>query len=246
VPSLVIGPQFNGECLAMWWHRMISPFLTKGEGSPQEINQSMVGVLTRLLTDSKLGTDRYDVRLDLNLLALPRPMVGMLLKALTVGLVGLLAFFCRTRTTRRDDPRLLGEFALIVLTMLFVSERSWKHHYVTMLLPYTYLTYRAMLPTFPLWTRRLLTAALVLSALMMITTSSEVGGLVADGQGHKIAQGYGMFLWAGVVLYLATAWRVWVERKDGIVDTIDNVTPGRGPHLPASHRVDRVGPSLTR
>jgi hypothetical protein len=114
-----------------------------------------------------------------------------------------------------------------------------------MLLPYTYLTYRAMLPTFPRWTRRILTGALVLSALMMVTTSSEVGGLVADGQGHKIAQGYGMFLWAGVVLYLATAWRVWVERNDGIVDTIDNVPPGRGPHLPVSHRADRVGPSLT-
>ena len=26
--------------------------------------------------------------------------------------------------------------------MLFVSERSWKHHYVTLLLPYTYLVYR--------------------------------------------------------------------------------------------------------
>src|SRR3954447_7617288 len=142
VPSLIIGPQFNGECLAMWWRRMISPFLTKGEGSPQEINQSMVGVLTRLLTETKLGTNRYDVHLDLNLVAWPRPLVGLLLKALSVGLVGLLAFLCRTRAARRDDPRLLGEFTLIVLTMLFVSERSWKHHYVTLLLPYTYLTYR--------------------------------------------------------------------------------------------------------
>ena len=60
VPSLVIGPQFNGECLGMWWHRMVSPFVVKGVGSPQEINQSMVGVLTRLLTDTnalaKAGT----------------------------------------------------------------------------------------------------------------------------------------------------------------------------------------------
>ena len=54
-------------------------------------------------------------------------------------LLGLLAFLCRTKTTDRRDPRLLGEFALVVLTMLFVSERSWKHHYVTVLLPYTYL-----------------------------------------------------------------------------------------------------------
>ena len=32
---------------------MISPFLVKGVVSPQEINQSMVGVLTRLLTDDQ-------------------------------------------------------------------------------------------------------------------------------------------------------------------------------------------------
>ncbi len=77
VPSLIIGPQFNGECLAMWWQRMISPFLTKGEGSPQEINQSMVGVLTRLLTDAKIGSGRYDVHLDVNLVSWPRPLVGL-------------------------------------------------------------------------------------------------------------------------------------------------------------------------
>jgi alpha-1,2-mannosyltransferase len=238
VPSLMIGPQFNGECLAMWWRRMISPFLSKGEGSPQEINQSMVGVLTRLLTDTKLGKNRYDVHLDLNLVAWPRPLVGLLLKVLSVGLVGLLAFFCRTRTTRRDDPRLLGEFTLIVLTMLFVSERSWKHHYVTLLLPYTYLTYRVFLPKIPRWGRALLATALAMSALLIATTSSEFGGLFAAGQGHKIAQGYGLFLWAGVVLYIATAWRVWVERGHVSVDKTEYGAVGRGPHLPASHLAD--------
>ena len=44
VPSLVIGPQFNGECLGMWWHRMVTPFVVKGATSPQEINQSFAGV----------------------------------------------------------------------------------------------------------------------------------------------------------------------------------------------------------
>jgi alpha-1,2-mannosyltransferase len=238
VPSLMIGPQFNGECLAMWWRRMISPFLSKGEGSPQEINQSMVGVLTRLLTDAKLGTNRYDVHLDLNLVAWPRPLVGLLLKALSVGLVGLLALFCRTRAARRDDPRLLGEFTLVVLTMLFVSERSWKHHYVTLLLPYTYLTYRVFLAGVPRWSRVLLATALAMSALLIATTSSEFGGLFADGQGHKIAQGYGLFLWAGVVLYIATAWRVWVEREHVSVDKTEHGPVGRGPHRSASHLVD--------
>ena len=68
VPSLVIGPQFNGECLGMWWHRMITPFVVKGATSPQEINQSMVWrVLTRLLTDLTPGQGRYDAHIDLNL-----------------------------------------------------------------------------------------------------------------------------------------------------------------------------------
>ena len=51
----------------------------------------------------------------------------------------------------------------------------------------------------------LLAGAMWGSVLLMATTSSELGGLFARHQGHKIAQGYGMFLWAGVVLYAATA-----------------------------------------
>ena len=211
VPSAILGPTFNWQCLAMWWHRMLSPYLEQGVASQQEINQSMVGVLMRLLTEAKTGTGRYDVHLDVNLASWPPEMVGYLIKGLSVGCVGLLALLCRTKTDRRDDPRLFGEFALVVLTMLFVSERSWKHHYVTLLLPYTYLMYRVGVAPLATRTRVVLTAFMVVSALFMATTSSELGGLFARHQGHKIAQGYGMFLWAGVLLYVATAWRVWTE-----------------------------------
>jgi 4-amino-4-deoxy-L-arabinose transferase-like glycosyltransferase len=124
-----------------------------------------------------------------------------------------LAWICRTRTARRDDTRLLGEWALVVLTMLFVSERSWKHHYVTLVLPYAYLVYRMGFSTLRKEQRRVLAGALALSALLMASTSSEIGGLFLDGQGHKLAQGYGMFLWAGVVLYVATAWLVLRETR---------------------------------
>ena len=51
----MIGPEFNGECLGMWWHRMVTPFVVKGATSPQEINQSFPGVLSRLLTDLTPG-----------------------------------------------------------------------------------------------------------------------------------------------------------------------------------------------
>jgi hypothetical protein len=38
----------------------------------------------------------------------------------------------------------------------------------------------------------------------MLSTSSEFGGLFADGTGHKLALFYGMFFWSGVALYIGT------------------------------------------
>ena len=213
VPSLVLGPQFNGECLGMWWHRMLSPYLTKGLVGDQEMNQSMVGVLTRLSTTPRGMEGPYARKLmGLNLVDWSPQVVSGLVKTLSLVLVGLLAVFSRTKTDRRTDPRLLGEFSLVVLTMLFVSERSWKHHYVTLLLPYTYLMYEFGIAREV--TRRARLAILVAistSVLLMATTSNVLGNLFVQHEGHKVAQGYGMFLWAGVVLYLATAWRVWRE-----------------------------------
>jgi hypothetical protein len=214
VPSAVLGPQFNGLCLGTWWHRMLSPYLTRGVVGDQEMNQSMVGVLTRLATAPRGIAGPYARKLvGLNLVSWAPQVVIIVVKMLSLAMVGLLAILCRTRAVRRTDPRLLGEFALIVLTMLFVSERSWKHHYVTLLLPYTYLMYEfALAPRVTTRVRVLLSVAIWGSVLLMATTSNDLGGALAGPEGPKIAQGYGMFLWAGVALYLATAWRVWVER----------------------------------
>lgn len=208
VPSLLVGPRFNYECLTMWWHRMLTPFLVEGSASPQEINQSMVGVLTRLLTEIQPGTSRYDLHLDVNLTAWSPQVVGYLVKGLALVLLGALGFFCRARTDDRRDPRFLGEVALVVLTMLFVSERSWKHHFVTLVIPYTYLVWELYSPAGTPWRRWLIGGAMGASFLLMATTSTEFGGMFADGRGHEIAQGYGMFLWAAVVLYVAVAWRL--------------------------------------
>lgn len=209
VPALVIGPEFNARCLGSWWQTMMSPFLTQGASSPQEINQSMGGVLTRLLTETKTGDGRYDVHIaSLNLVSLKPSTVRIVVKGASLGLLVLLAFFCRTKTTRRDDPRLLGEFALVVLTMLFLSERSWKHHFVTMLLPFTYLMAQFAYGGMKSGGRIIVSTAMWASVVLMATTSPELGGLFANHQGHKLAQGYGMFLWAAVALYGATAWRV--------------------------------------
>jgi alpha-1,2-mannosyltransferase len=237
VPAVVLGPAFNGQCLAMWWHRILSPYLTRDVMSVQEVNQSMIGVLSRLLTQGTEG--RYERLLDLNLASWPPSTVATLAKILSIGLVGLLLALCRTRATRRDDPRLLGEFALVVLTMLIVSERSWKHHFVTLLLPYVYLCYLAYVAPAPFRLRVALTGFLWASVLLILTTSSEVGGQFASGLGHKIALYYGMFFWGAVALYVATAWQVLGRRDRPIDEPSVAAGPVPGPHRrPASVRQD--------
>lgn len=212
VPVVVLGPDLASQCLGSWWHRIISPYVSGGVVGDLEINQSMVGVVNRLMVlDETPG--RYGSTLKLNIVNWDPRLVARILKVLSIGWVGVLFLLCRTRTDRRDDPRLLGEFSLVVLTMLFVSERSWKHHYVTLLLPITYLAYRLFRPDIARRDKWLIGSALGLAMFLIGTTSSEIGGWFADGKGHKIAQFYGMYFWAGVVIYLATAWRVVVEGR---------------------------------
>jgi alpha-1,2-mannosyltransferase len=211
---------------------MVTPFVVKGASSPQAVNQSLFGVFSRLFTELTPGKGPYDVHLDLNVASWPPWLVNYLIKAVALGLVGLLALFCRTKTTDRRDPRLLGEVALVVLTMLFVSERSWKHHYVTVLLPYSYLVSEFFSSRVGPRSRSVLVGSWALSFVLMAAASPDLGGLFAEGQGHEIAQGYGSFLWAGVVLYAMVAWRVWARRRE-VPPPADSLDPGSP--IPRSH-----------
>ena len=235
IPSLVLGVKFNWTCLTSWYRLILGPYVEKGVASPQEVNQSMVGVISRLTTDAKpAGLHGYaglpDYLMERNLVSWSPQTVNWIVKGLSLVFVAMLPVFCRTKTQRRDDPRLLGEFALVVLTMLIVSERSWKHHFVTIVLPYTYLVARvAVLPG----TKRLkrgLAGSLFLSAFLMACTSSEFG-FVFGKHGHKIAQYYGLFLDAALVVYVVTAWRVMVELKTPLVEVKEGPKPVPPPHL---------------
>jgi alpha-1,2-mannosyltransferase len=160
---------------------------------------------------------------------LPAWMVTYLFKALALSIVGLLAFLCRTKTSDRSDPRLLGEVSLIVLTMLFLSERSWKHHYVTLLLPYSYLVGEFFSNRLGPRARALLVGSWAVTFSLMAAASADLGGLFAEGEGHEIAQAYGSFLWAGVVLFAMVAWRVWARRAEPSPSTSPE-TPGASIH----------------
>jgi lipopolysaccharide export LptBFGC system permease protein LptF len=94
---------------------------------------------------------------------------------------------------------LAAEFSIVILGMLLFSERTWKHHCVTFLLPFTVLAY--CLSAYWPRNRAVLLGALSAVFLLMLTTSTGLGE--SQERFGKLAQTYGAYVAAYLVM-LAT------------------------------------------
>jgi hypothetical protein len=241
--SLAGGFERNWAALTAWKEGMIDPYLVRGEVTSERENQSLPGVLTRLFTLSPSFASHVDgVHMPLayhNLADLPSDFVRWVVQACQLLFLGLMVALCRSPVRESDIPpadvrrgwRLAAEFSLILVAMLVFSERTWKHHCVTLLLPFAVLCYGLA----ALRLRAAGVAALAAALLMLTTSSGVVGddgpkasrefegitvavgptafvgatesgatarlGLVPDSPG-KLAQVYGAYLWAFLALLI--------------------------------------------
>jgi hypothetical protein len=207
LPGALLGWERNGELAQGWWQQMAAPYLAGsrlGVTQTEHVNQSLLGVLARWCTDSVAIPARppqvaQDVRI--NVLALSPEAFRWLHRA-ACALV-LLAALAASRAPRaqRDSDRTLGEWALFALAMLFVSERSWKQHYVTLCLPLAYLCWRLAREPAGARDKRIAAGSLVLAALCLGASGSGVAGSL----GSDYAESWGVFLLGGLALFAATA-----------------------------------------
>src|SRR5262249_58323236 len=137
-----------------------------------------------------------------NVASLDPSAVRWLLKGCMGAFALAVVWWCRTPTRPRQGWRLSAEFALVVLGMLLFSERTWKHHCVTMMLPFAVLCFylAACQPGIKLRTYLIGTLAAV--ALLMAATSTSL--LAWEGMA-KLAQVYGAYVWAYFLLIAALA-----------------------------------------
>jgi hypothetical protein len=220
-PGVVLGPARNVELLKSWCDVMVAPYVVRGQVETLQVNQSLPGLVYRLCTDSP-GIRFKDGSIHrVNFISLDSEVARWGLKAAVLAILAWLAFVCRTPTDDRRDWRLSGEFALVCIAMLFISERSWKHHYVTMALPFAVVVSHWVLRSRG-WAAHGLVAALASSLLLMASTSTELGGWMGR-EGHKYAQAYGMFFLSAQVVFVAIS--------------VVLLRAGHGSAAPASHRV---------
>src|SRR5262249_5829535 len=104
---------------------------------------------------------------------------------------------CRTALSQRQGWRQPAEFALVLLGMLLFSERTWKHHCVTLLLPFAVLCYNLAMPQ-NRGVRFYLTGSLIAVFVLMSLTSTTLVAVDA-----KMAQVYGAYVWSYLILIAA-------------------------------------------
>jgi len=228
LPALFVGWERNLELDAAWWEQMVAPYLAGRELTllqTEHINQSLLGVLGRLTTDAvaipAVTTGGAD--LSVNLLSLsPAGFRFLHLGAMSLT-VGLLVACLAPRDDRRG-PVVLAEFALLALAMLFLSERSWKHHYVLLVFPMAFLVLQ-LVPGALGRARRAAWVGLTVAALAIGGTGSAFLGK----HGSNLAEAYGSFLIGGLALFAACGWalRVWI-RTEAPTKGVDASEPESG------------------
>lgn len=212
VPAALMGWENNERHLVSWYYDMVRPFVVEGKVTSEHHNQSLPGLVARLATHSPsfstyVNNEYTPLHYD-NLLDLSPQQARWLVKG-CMGLFALMiVWVCRTPTTPREGWRLAAEFSIILLGMLLFSERTWKHHCVTLVLPFAVICYYLATASSGKGMRAYLIGSLAAAMLLMAATSNTAH----DGDVHhdrlyqlfaKQAQVYGTFVLAYVVLLAA-------------------------------------------
>ena len=145
VPGVRLGFPENQRQLASWYRDMVYPFLVEGKVTSEHNNQSLAGVVYRLTTHSPSFSTYVDnrytpVRYD-NLLDLPLPLARLLVKA-GMGLFALaVVWSCRTPTAARRAGDYPPSSPWSPSACCSSASGTWKHHCVTLVLPFAVLSY---------------------------------------------------------------------------------------------------------
>ncbi len=148
VPLIAMGVAFGPEHFFLltgtWLENLIMPGLVKGSWYPIHINQSIPGVLSRYL----LGGDNGNIFWNpddnpassqrnfgyIHVAVLSTQAVKMIVRLCQLAVVGLAAWAIGWRKLTRDDGRRSLHYALVLLAILLLNQRTWDHHAAMLLI----------------------------------------------------------------------------------------------------------------
>lgn len=222
IPSAFVGFDTTIRLHHEWFDMLLRPYVVDGYVTISAMNQALYGVLLRLgewwgLFPLEHISVEDAIAAGSDVSARPIGAVSLLKPGLSIAFLASLAWLCRGRNIDRGGLRPMLEFGLVLLAMLLMSERTWKHHATTLFLVYLPLWYAVA--CWP-WTdrfRAILAGGLFAQlGLMLATSEGFVGNETAD---HAMFAG--TFCWGLVVAYIQTG--LILRRMDGVEPERGNV-----------------------
>ncbi|MSR30089.1 MAG: DUF2029 domain-containing protein [Gemmataceae bacterium] len=215
VPGLVLGFEENQKQVASWYKEMVHPFIVEGKVWSEHNNQSLPGLAYRLLGNNPSFSDyvegQYTPTEYHNVANWGSGSLRWLLKAGMCCVALLVVLFCVFPKSGPFQGALTAEFAIVVLGMLLFSERTWKHHCVTLVLPFSVFAYSLAGGLGGAPGKWISLGCLATSTFLMSLTST---GLLND-HFAKMAQVYGCYTWAFVIQLAGLFGILWLEKKKG-------------------------------
>ena len=220
IPGLILGFNFNNQLIIDWYTQMILPFLNDmpvGYMQTQHINQSLTGLFFRFFSDSiAIAADAkkgYN-ELKINFISLDMHTVSLMVKTASLAIVGCLAWFCRTPRKNHKHLGNMGEFAMVFLAMLLLSERSWKHHYVLLILSHSFLLYYLLIMKPSGWKKWIPLSFLIIAVLMHNFTSN----FLFSHYWSDVLEAYGVHVIGIFSLFISCATALTALRLQGWPD----------------------------
>ncbi len=218
VPGAVLGFERNNSLLQSWYGMMVKPFIEKGTVTTEHPNQSIPGLVFRLLTDSPSDIiyDEDGKPVPTN----PRNVVDIgpdAAKWIVRGCQGvfmLAVVLARSPVAvRRQGVWFAAECGVILLGMLLFSERTWKHHATTTALPMAAIVGCWVFGGIGGRMRAYLLGTLVVSTLLMTVPSLLPEDNGYDPQDDCLV--YGTHTAAFMLLTVALGVVMWKAGKPG-------------------------------
>jgi len=213
VPAMYLGWEENQRNLVSWYREMVHPFLVEGKVTSEHPNQSIPGLVFRMLTESPsfvvYPEGVFTPAEYHNLAALSPTTAKRIVQACMLVFAAAVVYCCRNPLAGSgngptSNRYLAAEFGLVCIGMLLFSERTWKHHAVTLALPWA--VWAAALATASNWQARAGWIGLALAAQISLWTTST--GLL-DDRTAKMGQVYGGYTWAFLLLAGGMAFTAW-------------------------------------
>ena len=223
VPGLAFGWERNTELMQSWYALMVKPSLVDNRVTSEHPNQSIPGVVFRLFTRSASFVeypDNIPTPAEFhNVADIGTDAARWVVKGCLVSFAILILVTCRSPRGVRQGPRFAAECSLIVIGMLLFSERTWKHHAVTLLLPFAVLSWIVIAGEASRRTR-VLTIGILAACAILTNLPGVLPRRAAD-----LSMVYGSYTAAFLSLTIGVVVAAFSSKFEGIAGTVSDVQP---------------------